>query len=214
MGSGSESSARGVSGSSVRSGLIWVASSASGWGARGGADSGGGGWGGWGAGSGGASRGAAGGWGETSDGPMIRVCGGGGRQGGIVGLGLGAGDYVTKPYGPRELLARVRSVLRRRRKQHSDAPSSPTGTGLIQIGGVSLDFVAFVARFPALRKARPAARCTPPGGMVVDFGRARTVRRFGLRTSLFAPLAEHLFLEIQASLGRYRGASQVGVYYS
>lgn len=79
---------------------------------------------------------------------------------------------------------------------------------------VSSLFVAFVARFPALRKARPAARCTPPGGMVVDFGRARTVRRFGLRTSLFAPLAEHLFLEIQASLGRYRGASQVGVYYS
>jgi two-component system response regulator RegX3 len=32
----------------------------------------------------------------------------------VVGLELGADDYVTKPYSPRELLARVRAVLRRR----------------------------------------------------------------------------------------------------
>jgi two-component system OmpR family response regulator len=42
----------------------------------------------------------------------------------IVGLELGADDYVTKPFDPRELLARVKSVLRRsrmlpRRQQHS-----------------------------------------------------------------------------------------------
>ena len=32
----------------------------------------------------------------------------------VVGLELGADDYVTKPFGLRELLARVRAVLRRR----------------------------------------------------------------------------------------------------
>jgi two-component system OmpR family response regulator len=35
----------------------------------------------------------------------------------VIGLELGADDYVTKPFSPRELLARVRAVLRRRRLQ-------------------------------------------------------------------------------------------------
>ena len=32
----------------------------------------------------------------------------------VIGLELGADDYVVKPFSPRELLARVRAVLRRR----------------------------------------------------------------------------------------------------
>ena len=31
----------------------------------------------------------------------------------VLGLGVGADDYVTKPFSPRELLARIRAVLRR-----------------------------------------------------------------------------------------------------
>ncbi|TFD48338.1 response regulator transcription factor [Cryobacterium frigoriphilum] len=38
----------------------------------------------------------------------------------VVGLELGADDYVTKPYSTRELLARIRAVLRRRLDQGSD----------------------------------------------------------------------------------------------
>src|SRR5919106_2402789 len=38
----------------------------------------------------------------------------------IVGLELGADDYVTKPFSPRELVARVRAVLRRRAPQTGD----------------------------------------------------------------------------------------------
>ena len=37
----------------------------------------------------------------------------------IIGLELGADDYVTKPFSPRELVARVRAVLRRRDRDTS-----------------------------------------------------------------------------------------------
>src|SRR5436190_18571895 len=50
----------------------------------------------------------------------------------LVGLELGADDYVTKPFSPKELVARVRSVLRR-----SEAAKSPSE--LIRVGDVELD---------------------------------------------------------------------------
>ena len=43
----------------------------------------------------------------------------------IVGLELGADDYVTKPFNPRELLARIKGVLRRLRTLPADAESPP-----------------------------------------------------------------------------------------
>ena len=50
----------------------------------------------------------------------------------VIGLELGADDYVTKPFGMAELLARVRAVLRR--TSRPDAPSE-----LIRVGDVQLD---------------------------------------------------------------------------
>ena len=46
----------------------------------------------------------------------------------IVGLELGADDYVTKPFSPRELVARVRAVLRRA-GDDPDGPSGPRSSG-------------------------------------------------------------------------------------
>jgi two-component system OmpR family response regulator len=50
---------------------------------------------------------------ETSEIPIIIVSGRNDEADRVMGLELGADDYITKPFSPRELLARVRAVLRR-----------------------------------------------------------------------------------------------------
>jgi DNA-binding response OmpR family regulator len=52
--------------------------------------------------------------------PVILLTARGAEEDRIVGLELGADDYVTKPFSPRELISRVRAVLRR-----VEAPSTP-----------------------------------------------------------------------------------------
>ncbi len=49
----------------------------------------------------------------TSNVPVIMVSAKDAEVDKVVGLELGADDYVTKPYSPRELVARIRAVLRR-----------------------------------------------------------------------------------------------------
>ena len=59
----------------------------------------------------------------------------------IVGLSVGADDYVTKPFSPRELVARVQAMLRRARTRPVPVPSEPAGQGLV-IGDLVVDEAA------------------------------------------------------------------------
>jgi two-component system response regulator RegX3 len=63
-----------------------------------------------------------------SDVPVIMVSAKGSEIDKIIGLELGADDYVTKPYSFRELLARIRAVLRRRVAGDNAARQYATGT--------------------------------------------------------------------------------------
>ncbi|HEX9681308.1 MAG TPA: response regulator transcription factor [Anaerolineales bacterium] len=80
---------------------------------------------------------------RDSDVPIIMLTARGAEADKLVGLELGADDYVTKPFSPRELVARVRAVLRRAEERASPRQA-------VHVGDLSLDF--------ARRKAALAGR--------------------------------------------------------
>jgi DNA-binding response OmpR family regulator len=57
----------------------------------------------------------------------------------VVGLELGADDYVPKPFNPRELLARMRAVLRRANPPVAAPSEPPEASGSIQVGDLLID---------------------------------------------------------------------------
>ena len=57
----------------------------------------------------------------------------------VVGLELGADDYVVKPFSVRELMARVKSVLRRSQAQSKAMESAAESTPVLRVGDLRLD---------------------------------------------------------------------------
>ena len=76
---------------------------------------------------------------HESDLPIIFLTARSGEADRVAGLELGADDYVVKPFSPRELAARVRSVLRRSRRGGLQARPPAGGTVPIEIGGLAVE---------------------------------------------------------------------------
>ena len=90
----------------------------------------------------------------------------------LVGLSVGADDYVTKPFSPRELVARINAILRRPRT------TGPSQSPLV-VGALAID---------------PAAHELRLDGVLVD----ATPLELALLVALGARLAEHGFEQIRA----------------
>jgi len=75
---------------------------------------------------------------KTSDVPIIMLTALGDVADRITGLELGADDYVIKPFSPKELEARIRSVLRRAEKVKLSSKNSDSG--IVQFNFLKIDF--------------------------------------------------------------------------
>jgi phosphate regulon transcriptional regulator PhoB len=73
---------------------------------------------------------------KTQDLPIIMVTAKGDEVDRVLGLEMGADDYIAKPFSPRELVARVRAVLRR-------AASKRTDTNVVRAGDLVINRVTY-----------------------------------------------------------------------
>src|SRR3954470_4245423 len=79
---------------------------------------------------------------DTSDIPVLMLTARSEEDDVLLGLELGADDYMTKPYSPRELMARIRTVLRRSGRAVEDRQEDT----VVRAAGLSVDAVRHEVR--------------------------------------------------------------------
>ena len=75
---------------------------------------------------------------KNSNVPIIMLSAKGEEFDKLIGLELGADDYITKPFSPREVVARVKAVLRRMREMHDESRASR-----VVVDNLEIDMNAF-----------------------------------------------------------------------
>lgn len=98
----------------------------------------------------------------------------------VVGLELGADDYLTKPFGLSELLARARAVLRRSESSRT-APARDSGALVYHFGGWTLD--------------ERAQRLTAPSGEPIDLTKSEYYLLIAFLRSPMKPLSRERLLQ-------------------
>jgi len=119
---------------------------------------------------------------RTKDIPIIMLTARAQEQDMIAGLEGGADDYVTKPFSPRELLARIKAVMRRRAPQLTD--------DIVEIAGLKLDPVAH-------RVSAAGANIVlgPTEFRMLHFFMTRTERVYSRAQLLDEVWGDHVFVE-------------------
>ncbi|MCX7028964.1 MAG: response regulator transcription factor [Spirochaetes bacterium] len=111
---------------------------------------------------------------READLPIIFLTARAGEADRVAGLELGADDYVVKPFSPRELAARVRSVLRRTRRGISGARPPVDGPVRIEIGGLAVEPVKRAVRVDGAPRALTAVQFDLLAALAREPGRVFT----------------------------------------
>jgi len=114
--------------------------------------------------------------------PLILLTAKGAEADKVAGLDAGADDYITKPFSPKELLARIKAVLRRRAPQHTDE--------VVEVGGLRLD--------PARHRASSHGAdlsLTPVEFRLLHFLMTHPERVFSRTQLLDQVWGDHVFIE-------------------
>jgi Response regulators consisting of a CheY-like receiver domain and a winged-helix DNA-binding domain len=90
---------------------------------------------------------------KTSQVPIVMLTAKGEEVDKIVGLELGADDYIVKPFSPREVVARIKAILRR---TENHAQGEDSGKNVIQHNGLMIDLNSYTV----LLRGEPVV-CTP-----------------------------------------------------
>jgi DNA-binding response OmpR family regulator len=130
-----------------------------------------------------------------SDVPIVMLTARGEPADRIVGLELGADDYLPKPFDPRELLARLRAVLRRR---------TPRGRNLLRFGRLEIDPDAREARIDGEARALTSYQFELLLALARSAGRA--VSREALMERLKGESLEAFDRSIDVHVSRIRAA--------
>jgi DNA-binding response OmpR family regulator len=130
-----------------------------------------------------------------SDVPIVMLTARGEPADRIVGLELGADDYLPKPFDPRELLARLRAVLRRR---------TPRGRNLLRFGRLEIDPDAREARIDGEPRALTSYQFELLLALARSAGRA--VSREALMERLKGESLEAFDRSIDVHVSRIRAA--------